>query len=151
MQSCGSVVMYNGALLSNEVPIEKFKFHHISKPFNPVIANMFYKAGFVESWGRGTNNIVDECLKMGLPEPEYKYTFASVQVIFRKTPLKTPLKTKEQILELIKLDKNITIAQIAGLLEKSRDTINEHIANLKKAGVLQRIGSKKSGYWKINK
>ncbi len=112
---------------------------------------MFYKAGFVESWGRGTNNIVEECVKMGLPEPEYKYTFSSVQVIIRKTPLKTPLKTKEQILELIKSDKNITITQMADILGKSRDTINEHIANLKKKGVLQRMGSRKSGYWKTNK
>jgi len=116
---------------------------------------MFYKAGFVESWGRGTNNIIEECLKMGLPEPEYKYTFSSVQLIIRKTPLKPPLKpplkTKEHILELIISDKNITIAQIAEILGRSRDTINEHIANLKKTGVLQRIGSRKSGYWKINK
>ncbi len=145
------IVFTNGATLSQEVPIEQFKLNHISKPFNPVIANMFYKAGFVESWGRGTNNIVEECVKMGLPEPEYKYTFSSVQVIIRKTPLKTPLKTKEQILELIKSDKNITITQMADILGKSRDTINEHIANLKKTGVLQRMGSRKSGYWKTNK
>ena len=67
------MVISNGATLSDEVPIEKFKENHISKPFNPIIANMFYKAGFVESWGKGTNNIVNDCLKMGLPEPEYKY------------------------------------------------------------------------------
>ncbi len=81
------IVFSNGATLSKEVPIDKFKENHISKPFNPIIANMFYKAGFVESWGKGTNNIVDDCLKMGLPEPEYKYTFQSVQVIFNKNDL----------------------------------------------------------------
>ena len=83
------MVLSNGATLSAEVPIEMFKQNHISKPFNPLIANMFYKAGFVESWGKGTNNIIDDCLKMNLPEPEYRYTFASVQVVFYKTPLKT--------------------------------------------------------------
>jgi len=83
------MVLSNGATLSAEVPIEMFKQNHISKPFNPLIANMFYKAGFVESWGKGTNNIIDDCLKINLPEPEYRYTFASVQVVFYKTPLKT--------------------------------------------------------------
>ena len=39
------IVFSNGATLSSEVPIEKFKENHISKPFNPIIANMFYKAG----------------------------------------------------------------------------------------------------------
>lgn len=39
-------VLSNGATLSREVPIEKFKEEHISKPFNPIIANMFYRAGY---------------------------------------------------------------------------------------------------------
>ena len=26
---------------------------HASKPYNPAIANAFYLAGFIESWGRG--------------------------------------------------------------------------------------------------
>lgn len=26
---------------------------HASKPYNPSIANVFYLAGFIESWGRG--------------------------------------------------------------------------------------------------
>jgi len=46
--------------------IKKFKQNHISKPFNPTIANLFYKAGFVESWGKGANNMVDDCIKMNL-------------------------------------------------------------------------------------
>lgn len=66
--------------LQEKSPIDKFKEEHISKPFNPILANMFYKAGFVESWGKGTTNIVNDCLAMNLPEPEYKYAFGAVQV-----------------------------------------------------------------------
>ena len=73
MQSCGSEVMYNGALLSNEVPIDKFDKPHQSKPFNPLIASVFYKAGLIENWGKGTLNIINECLKNGLTKPTFEY------------------------------------------------------------------------------
>ena len=128
------------------VPIEKFKENHISKPFNPIIANMFYKAGFVESWGKGTNNMVEDCLKMHLPEPEYKYTFASVQVIFYKTPQKS---TRENILMLMEQDSKVTISIIAQELNIGRDTINEHISKLKKESKIKRIGGRKDGYWEV--
>jgi len=32
---------------------------------------------------------------------------------------------------------------------KSRDTIKEHISRLKRDSIIQRVGSTKSGYWKI--
>ena len=31
------------------------------KPRNKLLADIFYKAGFIESWGRGTINIINEC------------------------------------------------------------------------------------------
>ena len=83
------------------MPIEKFTQEHISKPYNPIIASVFYKAGLVESWGKGTVNIIDECLKVGLPAPEYRYAFGAVQVTFRKN--ETALKN---LLERDILDKN---------------------------------------------
>ena len=140
------IVFSNGATLPAEVPIEKFKENHISKPFNPIISNMFYKAGFVESWGKGTNNMVDDCLKMHLPEPEYKYTFASVQVIFYKTPQKN---TRENILMLMEQDSRVTISIIAQELNVGRDTINEHISRLKKENRVKRVGGRKDGYWEV--
>ena len=45
----------------------------------------------------------------------------------------------------------ITIAAIAKVLNIGRDTINEHIANLKRDGVLKRVGGRKFGHWVILK
>ena len=36
-------------------------------------------------------------------------------------------------------------------LNKADATIKEHLAKLKKEGVLKRIGSTKSGYWVVEK
>ncbi len=44
---------------------------HTSKPYNPDIARVFYRAGYIESWGRGIQKICDACKKLGAEEPEY--------------------------------------------------------------------------------
>ena len=44
----------NEGKLPPEVPVEKLKTEHLSKPRNTLLADVFYKAGFIESWGRGT-------------------------------------------------------------------------------------------------
>ncbi|HXK62100.1 MAG TPA: ATP-binding protein, partial [Acidobacteriota bacterium] len=48
---------------------EKLTRPHESKPWNPIIANVFYRAGIVERWGSGTLNILDWCRENGNPPP----------------------------------------------------------------------------------
>lgn len=44
---------------------------HSSKPFNPDIARVFYRAGYIESWGRGIQKICDACKNLGVDAPVY--------------------------------------------------------------------------------
>jgi ATP-dependent DNA helicase RecG len=50
---------------------ETFINSHVSRPYNPDIARVFYRAGYIESWGRGIQKIRDACIKLGTEEPEY--------------------------------------------------------------------------------
>ena len=43
----------------------------------------------------------------------------------------------------------IKIAIIAQELGVSRDTINEHIVNLKNIGILKRVGGRRTGAWLV--
>jgi predicted HTH transcriptional regulator len=47
---------------------------HSSKPFNPDIANAFFRAGEIESWGRGVERILTACQEANCPAPEIDYT-----------------------------------------------------------------------------
>jgi len=76
------LVMMNEGKFPPEVPVEKLKTEHLSKPRNVLLAGAFYKAGFIESWGRGTIKIVEKCLEQGLPEPDFKEEFGVVTVQF---------------------------------------------------------------------
>jgi ATP-dependent DNA helicase RecG len=59
---------------------------HESKPCNPIIANVFYRAGIIERWGTGTLNIIDWCRNNGNPAPTWSEQAGSVFVTF--SPIK---------------------------------------------------------------
>jgi len=49
----------NPGILQFGVTPEKLTVPHESKPWNPIISNVFYRAGIIERWGTGTLNIID--------------------------------------------------------------------------------------------
>ena len=59
-------------------------------------------------------------------------------------------KTKIKILEIIIEDDKITQEEIAKKLRKTETTIYRNIKELRKLNIIQRKGSRKIGYWKIN-
>lgn len=61
---------------------EKLAKPHESKPWNPIIANVFYRAGIIERWGEGTLNIIDWCEGNGNPVPVWQEQAGSVYVSF---------------------------------------------------------------------
>ena len=68
----------------------KAKLHepHASNARNKNIAFAFYKAGFIEAWGRGISKIVTQFTSAGLKEPKFEDFCGGVRVtIYRNTDL----------------------------------------------------------------
>ena len=65
-------------------------------------------------------------------------------------PQKKIGKTAQGVIDAIVGDSKITRAELAVLLDRSEDTIKFHLARLQKMGILERIGSDRSGFWKIH-
>jgi ATP-dependent DNA helicase RecG len=78
------LIIMNAGSLPPEVPVEKLKTNHLSIPRNRLLAAVFYYAGFIEAWGRGTTMIVEKCVEQGLPEPDFKEEHGVMTVIFYK-------------------------------------------------------------------
>jgi ATP-dependent DNA helicase RecG len=74
--------LWNPGRLPEELTIEKLKRRHSSYPRNPHIAEVFFKAGYIEAWGRGTTNMITECLASGLPEPVLEEDQGGIRVTF---------------------------------------------------------------------
>jgi ATP-dependent DNA helicase RecG len=53
-----------------------------SRPHNPLIANTFFRCGFIESWGRGIDKMNKACIADGLPSPVYQTISDSIIVKF---------------------------------------------------------------------
>lgn len=64
-----SVELWNYGLLPEELTPADLMKKHASYPRNRNIASVFYKAGFIETWGRGYKKICEEFEKVGLPVP----------------------------------------------------------------------------------
>ena len=62
---------------------------HESRPWNPIIANVFYRAGIIEKWGTGTLNIIEWCKENRNPPPEWSIRSGSVVLIFKPSSQKT--------------------------------------------------------------
>lgn len=55
---------------------------HRSRPYNPDIANVFFRSGEIEAWGRGIEQIQAACKNAGCPEPEFQYDGSGLWTIF---------------------------------------------------------------------
>jgi ATP-dependent DNA helicase RecG len=138
--------------LPHEITVEDLKVTHLSKPRNMILTDIFYKAGFIESWGRGTLKMIAECLHQNLPEPEFESKNHMFSVLFKKTDLKTDLKDytiEDHILAIITENNQVSIPAIAERVGKGITTTKEYLNKLKKKGIIKRIGPAKGGHWEI--
>lgn len=62
--------IYNPGSLPEGWTLERLLGPHPSRPYNPDIANAFFWAGEIESWGRGIDRVLRACGRAGTPKPE---------------------------------------------------------------------------------
>ncbi len=70
--------------LPEGITVEQLKRPHQSYLRNPLIAKVFYLAGYIEQYGSGTVRMVEWMKEAGLPEPEYKEELGGFSVYFYK-------------------------------------------------------------------
>lgn len=170
--------LWNAGTLPIELTVEKLFQTHRSIPRNPLIAEVCYRVGYIDSWGRGIEKITDACKAAGLPEPIIEENSGGIAIellnVNRETRVKTPASEKavsedhrgdfgtisERIrkefgneivkaFEIICQDPSFTAEQIAEKLGKTPRTVENYTAKLKKAGFIVRRGPKLGGHWEV--
>jgi len=71
----------DGKMPANLSSTEKLFEKHSSKPFNPKLADIFFKSGMIEAWGRGFDKIKESCEKYDAPLPEYNISEDGIMVL----------------------------------------------------------------------
>ena len=170
--------IWNCGILPEDWTIDNLLGKHRSRPYNPDIANTFFRAGEIEAWGRGIERIIEACKNANTPDPEFKYDggglwttfyfskeykegiFGTDQKPTRNRPETTQETTQETSLRRTELQKNIlnylknnpsaTRKELVKVIPNCTvDGIKYSLAKLQAVGILKRIGSTKSGHWEV--
>ena len=151
------IMIWNEGSLPDNWTIEKLLSKHPSKPYNPDIANTFFRSGYVEAWGRGIEKITDQCIEVGLPIPIFNVEGNDFWTIFSKD------KFNEQSLTELRLNER-QIKAVLYVKEKGKITNKEYqelngtttktsfrdLEELLKLKILEKIGDNKGTYYEIN-
>jgi ATP-dependent DNA helicase RecG len=92
------VYIWSQGQLPDDYTMQDLLDKHASQPYNPDIANTFFRAGYIESWGRGLVKIRTECTDVGLPEPTFTFNRHGLMVHFKGRPeAKTSGERRESV------------------------------------------------------
>ena len=143
-------------------------------PRNRNIANAFFKAGFIDTWGRGFQKIQDGFEAAGIPMPEVENFCGGVRVTIQRTKFMQMMNVtsdvssdvssdvvssvgslsvvqlsdrQKEIRELILKDTFISTQQMSVVLSVVKRTVERDLADLQKKGVLIREGNTSAGHW----
>lgn len=129
--------LWNQGNLPDEITYESLKYHHISSPRNPLIADICFRAGYIDSWVRGTLKIINTCQLFGLPEPTITELNGGILVTLFKGNTFIEKPTRKDInfsqaaaIEYLKLNDRITNKDYQILNQVSRNTASNDLKSM---------------------
>lgn len=151
-----------------ELPIgytqETLMRQHSSRPRNKNIAFAFFKAGFVEAWGRGYKKIAEAFENTGLPMPTVRNDCGGTLVTIMR-PTESPYKEQnvgsnvgsvsevqlterqQRIIKLIRLNPQVSAMQMSEVMSVVKRTVERDLAFLQSHRVIKHEGNTSAGKW----
>jgi len=143
--------IWNEGQLPENWTVDNLMHEHSSRPYNPDIANAFFRSGYVESWGRGIEIMTEQCSKAKLPPPKITNEGSDFLIVFRKD-----IYNKENLSKLglndrqldallfFKMKGEITSSEYIKKYGVSERTARYDLSNLVDRGLVIKDGEKKS-------
>lgn len=167
--------LWNEGKLPDDLSVDKLMGKHTSMPRNPKMAEAFYRAGFIEAWGRGIEKVVNEFKADGLTPPSFTVEQGGVTVYIprekfvavniggttvvnpqngsekgsEKSSEKGSEKPRERIVSEMSENPSVTINELATMLSISDRAVSKHLKKLQEEGVIKRIGADRGGHWEV--
>lgn len=158
------IYIANDCIFPEDWTIDDLMGKHRSRPYNPLIANTFFRAGFIEAWGRGIEKIKESCREAGNPMPEYTIKREDIMVMFQSL-VSTLVSNTDQgtnqanqdadysvearILTVIQKEPRLSQKKIANAIGEKYSTVKYYMESMKKSGIIKREGSSQKGRWII--
>ncbi|HEV7348235.1 ATP-binding protein [Telluribacter sp.] len=146
------LTLWNEGSLPEGLDAEALKRTHSSRPRNLIIADACFKAGYIDTWGRGTLKIYNSCKEAGLPEPAIQPMDGGVLVSLYKDHLneeqlkKLGLNERQiKAVQFVKENQKITNAEFQRLFDVGRSTATRDLKELVEKGVFKHPKIKGAG------
>jgi ATP-dependent DNA helicase RecG len=143
--------IWNEGTLPEGLSLDALKRQHPSRPRNPLIADICFKAGYIDLWGRGTLKIINACREAQLPEPEIIEQDGGLLVtLFKNRYTQEQLKklglNERQIKAVLYVVDNgkITNSKYQEVCKVSKATATRDIRGLEQKGLFVNRGTKGS-------
>ena len=164
------LMIWNPGQLPPAWTVARLLDKHSSQPFNPDVANAFFRAGLIEAWGRGIERILQGCALAGLPAPELRYEHTGLWTVFHFAVSQPEAgrgvgettqenegeklgeklgETRATIVRAMLANPNVTAVQLAQALQISTTAVEKNLQFLKRQGYIERVGPAKGGHWKV--
>jgi len=152
-----AIWFHNPGGLPKGLSIEQLKAKPQSIPRNPLIARIFYLAGYIERYGSGIQRIITSFADAGLPEPEFQtdawgLSLTMQKDIFTDEYLAQLGMIERQVLAITYLHKQGSISkrEYQDLVSVSTRTALYDLTALVNKEVLIRIGNGKSSRYSLS-
>ena len=173
-----SIELWNFGTLPPDFTVETLMQKHESVPRNPLVAKVFYMAGFIETWGRGYEKIYNAFRQEKLTEPVFQQVrggflatirrdkFIAIQNGANGTALSPddvgslsvdvgslsvvqPTERQQKIIDLIKINPQISAQQMSVVLSVVPRTIYRELSYMQKRGFIIHEGNTSAGRWVV--
>jgi ATP-dependent DNA helicase RecG len=140
------------------ITAQDLKQPHLSHPWNPLVAGVFFRRGLIESWGRGTLKIVELTGQAGLVEPEFEERGGEVVVRFFPLGYVPPTRVsrnlstfQQEVLEILAHSGPARLSEIEQRMrsDASRQLVQEALYSLRTLGLVELIGRTRGARWKL--
>lgn len=130
---------------------------HRSRPRNPLVAEVFFRSGIIERFGRGTLLMVDQTTQAGLTAPQWSEEASEVVVTFRPTQYFPPTRVahdlsdlQQSILAMLNSYGPRALGElVSSLPQVPKRTLQDNLVTLRHYGLVELLGRGRGAQWKL--
>jgi predicted HTH transcriptional regulator len=144
--------VWNPGRLPGTLTLEDLRHDHPSVPNNPLIAESLYLTRYIEKAGSGTQRMIELCLAVGLPEPQFEQRSGSFVLTLWRDWLTDQVLNEldlndrqRRALAYLKMNGKISNTEYQRVAHAIKKTATRDLNDLKLKGVLEQIGSRGAG------
>jgi ATP-dependent DNA helicase RecG len=146
------ISIWNEGTLPDGLTLDALKRSHSSRPRNPIIADVCFKGGYIDAWGRGTIKIIETCKQANLPEPEMIELDGGFSITLFKDTISSEKLSKiglndrqVRAVMVLKEKGKITNKEYQEINETTERTASRDLSDLVEKGIIKSSGIKGAG------